>query len=158
VTVVAAVGSGGTLAGLVSGTVAISSTVSISSTSAAGSPWRLAGVSVSRPPGETRARVLDLAAGCAARVGTAAPGLRDVDLIDGRGPGHGIPSPEGRAAARLALECEGLVLDPVYTAKALAALPEVLGDTANDPGLTTVFWHTGGLLDAVGEALEEEEK
>lgn len=145
VTVIVAVGSGGTLAGLVSGTVA------------AGRPWRLAGVPVSRPPAETGRRILGLAAGCAAAMGTAAPGPGDVELIDGRGPGHAIPSPGGRAAARLALEREGLVLDPVYTAKALAALGEVLGDGAADPGLTTVFWHTGGLLDAVGEALDEEE-
>jgi D-cysteine desulfhydrase len=41
--------------------------------------------------------------------------------------------------------------DPVYTAKALAALPQVLGTGTADPDLTTVFWHTGGLLDAVNE-------
>jgi 1-aminocyclopropane-1-carboxylate deaminase/D-cysteine desulfhydrase-like pyridoxal-dependent ACC family enzyme len=35
------------------------------------------------------------------------------------------------------------VLDPVYTAKALAALP-----TAAE-GQPALFWHTGGLLDAV---------
>jgi len=62
-------------------------------------------------------------------------------------------SAEGRAAARLALRTAGLVLDPVYTAKALAALPAILGPDAADPGLTTIFWHTGGLLDAVDEAL-----
>jgi D-cysteine desulfhydrase len=42
-----------------------------------------------------------------------------------------------------------LVLDPVYSAKALAALPDILGDRGTDPTLTTIFWHTGGLLDAV---------
>jgi hypothetical protein len=35
------------------------------------------------------------------------------------------------------------VLDPAYTAKALAVVPEVAG------GAHAVFWHTGGLLDAV---------
>jgi 1-aminocyclopropane-1-carboxylate deaminase/D-cysteine desulfhydrase-like pyridoxal-dependent ACC family enzyme len=35
------------------------------------------------------------------------------------------------------------VLDPVYTAKALAALPAAAGEQA------ALFWHTGGLLDAV---------
>ena len=35
------------------------------------------------------------------------------------------------------------------SAKALAALPELLGARMGDPALTTVFWHTGGLLDAV---------
>jgi 1-aminocyclopropane-1-carboxylate deaminase/D-cysteine desulfhydrase-like pyridoxal-dependent ACC family enzyme len=40
-----------------------------------------------------------------------------------------------------------LVLDPVYTAKALAALPAVV---RSGPA---VFWHTGGLLDAVADWL-----
>jgi D-cysteine desulfhydrase len=139
VTVVAAVGSGGTLAGLLSGTVAL------------GRPWRLAGVSVSRPPGETRRRVLDMAAGCARELGTPPPVPGDAGLTDGRGPGHGLASLEGRGAAERALRTAGLVLDPVYTAKALAALPQVLGAMIADPDLTTVFWHTGGLLDAVNE-------
>ncbi len=143
VTVVTATGSGGTLAGLVSGTVAL------------GRPWRLAGVSVSRPPGETRERVLAMATGCARALGTPVPGPDGVELADGRGPGHGLASAEGRAAARLALRAAGLVLDPVYTAKALATLPAILGPDAADPGLTTIFWHTGGLLDAVDEALGE---
>lgn len=141
VTVVTATGSGGTLAGLVSGTVAL------------GRPWRLAGVSVSRPPEETRQRVLEMAAGCARQLGTEIPGPGDVELADGRGPGHGIASDAGQAAAGLALRRAGLVLDPVYTAKALAALPGILGESAADPGRTTIFWHTGGLLDAVDEAI-----
>lgn len=139
VTVVVAVGSGGTLAGLLSGTVAL------------GYPWRLAGVSVSRPPGETRRRVLDMAAGCARQLGSPPPAPGDAELTDGQGPGHGISCPAGKLAADLALRAAGLVLDPVYTAKALAALPRVLGPAVADPGLTTVFWHTGGLLDAVNE-------
>jgi 1-aminocyclopropane-1-carboxylate deaminase/D-cysteine desulfhydrase-like pyridoxal-dependent ACC family enzyme len=143
VTVLAATGSGGTLAGLLSGTVAL------------GRPWRLAGVSVSRPPAETRKRVLDMAAGCALQMGTPVPRPDDFELADGRGPGHGLPSPEGQTAAGLALRAAGLVLDPVYTAKALAALPRVLGGAAADSDLTTVFWHTGGLLDAVNEAINE---
>ena len=37
------------------------------------------------------------------------------------------------------------MLDPVYTAKALALVP---------PGRPVVFWHTGGVLDAVAAAQE----
>lgn len=135
--VVVATGSGGTLAGLVAGNVA------------AGRPWVLAGASVSRPPDVTAARVLDLARGCADLVGGPAPTAADVVVHDARGPGHGLASPEGDAAAALALRTEGLVLDHVYTAKALAALPAILGDRLTDPDLPVVFWHTGGLLDAV---------
>ncbi len=128
---VIAAGAGGTLAGLVAGNVA------------RGRPLRIVGASVSRPPEEVAGRVLDLAVQVARRHGDPEPTPDDVDLVDARGPGHGLPSPAGEAAAALALRTEGLVLDPVYTAKALAVLPSVAG---NGPAL---FWHTGGLLDAV---------
>lgn len=130
-TVVVATGAGGTLAGLVAGNVARSR------------PLRVVGASVSRPPEEVAARVLELARRVAALRADPAPGAGDVELVDARGPGHALPSPEGEAAAVIALRTAGLVLDPVYTAKALAALPAAAGE---GPAL---FWHTGGLLDAV---------
>lgn len=131
VVVVVATGAGGTLAGLVAGNVAH------------GRPLRVVGASVSRPPDEVADRVLDLARRVAALRGDPAPVAADVDLVDARGPGHALPSPEGEAAAAIALRAAGLVLDPVYTAKALAALPKVAA------GRPALFWHTGGLLDAV---------
>lgn len=137
VAVVLAAGSGGTAAGLVSGSVAL------------GRRFGVLAASVSRPPAETRARVLELARGCAGLLGTPSPSDADLVLTDARGRGHGLASREDHAAADLALVTEGLVLDPVYSAKALAALPGLLGSRANDPRLCTVFWHTGGLLDAV---------
>jgi len=130
-TVVIAVGAGGTLAGLVAGVVAH------------GRPFRVVGASVSRSVGEVEVRVLDLARQVARRCGDEPPQTRDVHLVDARGPGHGVQSAAGDAAAALALRCAGLVLDPVYTAKALAVLPSAVPD---GPAL---FWHTGGLLDAV---------
>ncbi len=134
--VVVAPGSGGTLAGLVAGTVAH------------GRPVRVVGASVSRPPEALRADVLRLAREVAGRHGEAAAEADDVCLVDARGPGHGRASAEGASAADVALRTAGLVLDPVYTAKALAVLPAVAGQSP------AVFWHTGGLLDAVAGLLE----
>ena len=144
--VVVAVGSGCTLAGLVAGNALL------------GWPWRLLGASVSRPPDETQRRVLELARGCLALLADAgflgrdaarraASGVRGsrVELVDARGPGHGLASEEGRQAADAALRTEGLVVDPVYTAKALAALRRTTGEPV------VVFWHTGGLLGAIAE-------
>jgi D-cysteine desulfhydrase len=153
---VVAVGSGGTLAGLVAGNVAL------------GRPWTLLGASVSRPADEASVRVLALARECARLLGQAVapehapggvvrgagePGLiaaepqpADVAVVDARGPGHGLPSPEGGAAAEQAMRTEGLMVDPVYTAKALALVPRYAD------GGDMVFWHTGGLLDAVAAA------
>lgn len=134
-TMVVATGSGGTLAGLVAGVVAHDR------------PFRVVGASVSRPVGETAARVLRLAQQVAARRGDPSPTAHDVTLVDARGPGHGRASPEGDAAASLALRHAGLVLDPVYTAKAMAVLPLAA------PAGPALFWHTGGLLDAVAGLL-----
>ena len=81
---------------------------------------------MSRPPEEAVAQVLDLAVGCAALHHTPPPTVADLKLTDARGPGHGVPSTEGLVAADLALRTEGLVLDPVYSAKALGALTQLL--------------------------------
>ncbi|MGH3188530.1 MAG: 1-aminocyclopropane-1-carboxylate deaminase/D-cysteine desulfhydrase [Streptosporangiaceae bacterium] len=137
--VVVAAGSGGTLAGLVAGNVLL------------GRPWTLVGGSVSRPAEQVEARVLALARECAdvlrqsgwAQIGAARIGPQDVVLADARGPGHGLASAEGTAIAERAMRTEGLMTDPVYTAKALALLPEHAG------GGAAVFWHTGGQLDSI---------
>jgi len=138
VTVLVPTGSGGTLAGLVAGNVLL------------GRPWTLLGGSASRPPQAARRQVLTLARDCLRLLGAdteagTEPGPADVTVVDARGPGHGLPSPDGLAAAELAIRTEGLMLDPVYTAKALALAP------ARQP---VVFWHTGGVLDAVAAAQE----
>ena len=142
--VVVAAGSGGTLAGLVAGHVL------------AGRPWRLVGASVSRPPQETARRVLGLAREC---LGLLSPSsgdfagpddvVRPDDFVvaDARGPGHGLASAEGIAAAELAMRTEGLMTDPVYSAKALA-----LALSRAPAGGNVVFWHTGGQLDVVALA------
>jgi len=100
--VVVATGSGGTLAGLVAGNVL------------AGRPLTLVGAAVSRPPDETARRVLGLARECLrVLTGSGLPGVPGVEagfpgLRSGRmtwwwptpaGPGHGLASPEGTAAA-----------------------------------------------------------
>jgi 1-aminocyclopropane-1-carboxylate deaminase/D-cysteine desulfhydrase-like pyridoxal-dependent ACC family enzyme len=134
-TVVVPVGAGGTLAGLVAGVVAH------------GRPFRVVGASVSRPVGDMTVRVLDLAQQVARLRGDEPPQASDISLLDARGPGHGTASAAGDAAAAVALRCAGLVLDPVYTAKALAVLPSAV------PEGHALFWHTGGLLDAVAGLL-----
>jgi D-cysteine desulfhydrase len=132
--VLVATGSGGTQAGLVAGTVA------------GGSPWRVVGASVSRPPEECAGRVLALARAAADLLGMPAADASHVVVRDVRGPGYGIPSAEGDTAAGLAARREGLLLDPVFTAKALAELPRLAAEGAGGP---VVFWHTGGTPEAL---------
>ena len=85
-TVVVAAGAGGTLAGLVAGNVA------------RGRPLRIVGASVSRPPDEVApAGARDRAGPSRAPGGEEpAPTADDVELVDVRGPGHGLALPRGR--------------------------------------------------------------
>jgi D-cysteine desulfhydrase len=63
-----------------------------------------------------------LAAGAAAVAGIEA-GLREPTVLGGWiGPGYGVPSEEGQAAARMVAAAEGVFLDPTFGAKAMAAL------------------------------------
>ena len=122
------------LAGLVAGHVLL------------GRPWTLLGCSASRPPQAAQRQLLTLARECLRLLGAEQePGPADVTVVDARGPGHGLPSPDGLVAAEQAMRTEGLMLDPVYTAKALAQVPK---------SRAVVFWHTGGVLDAVAAAQE----
>jgi len=60
-------------------------------------------------------------------------------------------------AMRLAGECEGLLLDPVYTAKSMAGLIGAVRDGVFKAGETVVFLHTGGTpaLFAYGELFDQ---
>lgn len=58
-------------------------------------------------------------------------------------PGYARPSAASREAVLLAGRSEGLVLDPVYTGKALAGLRAAVGGAVPRGG-TAVFLHSGG--------------
>jgi len=105
-----ATGSCGTQAGLVAG-AAIT-----------GAPYQVTGVTVSRPEDECRDRVRELAAAAAALAGAGADVGEPVVLGGWAGPGYGVPSAAGRAAARLVAVTEGVFLDPTFGAKTMAAL------------------------------------
>jgi D-cysteine desulfhydrase len=70
------------------------------------------------------------------------------------GPGYGQHTDAAKEAIRLAASLEGLILDPVYTGKAMAGLISAAREGRLDPNGRTVFLHTGGLpaLLAAGHA------
>lgn len=134
-TVILATGSCGTQAGLMAGAALAGDT---------GRRLRVVGVPVSRAPEECTGRIVRLATGCAERLGSDRVFTAgDVHLLGGHlGPGYGTASPEGDEAALLAARTEGLLLDPVFTAKAMAALiAEARAGRLRSP---VVFLHTGG--------------
>jgi 1-aminocyclopropane-1-carboxylate deaminase/D-cysteine desulfhydrase-like pyridoxal-dependent ACC family enzyme len=77
-------------------------------------------------------------------IGTPTDGAGRLVNLDTRflGPGYGIVTDEGLDAVSLLARTEGILSDPVYTAKALAALiAAARGGELTEP---VVFWHTGG--------------
>jgi D-cysteine desulfhydrase/L-cysteate sulfo-lyase len=60
-------------------------------------------------------------------------------------PGYGLPSDAGREAMQLLARTEAILLDHVYTAKALAALVADVRAGKYPPGSALIFLHTGGV-------------
>lgn len=101
---------------------------------------KVQGVAIAEPVQACAVRVAALAADAVALLGVDAhPQVR---MIDGQqGGGYGVPSAAGQAALFRLARVEGLLLDPVYTAKAMAGLIE---HAATTPG-PAVFLHSGGI-------------
>ena len=127
--VVTADGSGGTHAGLVAGLGAHDLVLGID----AGTRPDLDDV-VPR-----RAAAVASAAGFSEPTGTVQV---DHDRV---GDGYGAPTDSCREALDLAARCEGIVLDPVYTGKAMAGLIAAVREAKVPDGGVLVFLHTGGM-------------
>jgi 1-aminocyclopropane-1-carboxylate deaminase/D-cysteine desulfhydrase-like pyridoxal-dependent ACC family enzyme len=68
-------------------------------------------------------------------------------VIDDRfiGKGYGIPTPGCVQAIELLARKEGLLLDPVYTGKAMAGLITLIRENCFKTDVRNLlFWHTGG--------------
>lgn len=102
------------------------------------------GVTVSRPAASQRPKVEGLIERCAALLGVEIPGRLDVQLWDEyHGPRYGEPNEGTLAALHKLARCEGLLLDPVYTAKAMDGLLDGIALTRFADG-PLLFLHTGG--------------
>ena len=132
--IVHACSSGGTQAGLVVGLHAL------------GQSARVIGIDVEGDAGETEATVRQLVHETCQLLQIDPPPAAAVRVEAGHaGPGYGVPTEAMVAAVRRAARAEGLLLDPVYTGKAMAGLIALVQDGAFDAGETVAFLHTGGL-------------
>jgi D-cysteine desulfhydrase len=120
-TVVVAVGSGGTMAGLV---VALGTT-------------RVLGIATGAVPDPCR-----VVADFVTEMGAAAEGLRIDETQVGEGYEHFTAA--SRDAVTLTARTEGVLLDPTYTGRAMAGLIAAAG-SGTLPAGPVVFLHTGGL-------------
>jgi D-cysteine desulfhydrase family pyridoxal phosphate-dependent enzyme len=128
-------GSGGTHGGLVAGARLL------------GCRARIIGVSDGEPRRELTELVLRVATDATRALGApAAFAEADVDVRDEYArEGYGVPNAAMVAAVRLVARLEGILLDPVYTGKAMAGLVDLIRRRELGPGQTVVFIHTGGV-------------
>ena len=107
----------------------------------------VAGINVYRADNDAMAAgILALAGKTAALFELAAPEAGAV-VLDGAhlGPRYGLPTEEMKAAVELVAREEGVLLDPVYTGKAMAGfIAQVLAGRHDDVE-ALVFLHTGGM-------------
>lgn len=129
-----ATGSAGTQAGLLTGLGLASSRTGV------------IGINVSRGRQEQEQLVYGLTRKVAILAGLE-EGIGEEQVeCDGNfvGPGYGLPTPEMIEAVTLVAKCEGILLDPVYTGKAMAGLIERVRGGEFSKSDNIIFLHTGG--------------
>jgi D-cysteine desulfhydrase len=133
--------SGGTQAGLVVGAWALGWDVPI------------VGISVDEPQATLQAKVADLATRTAAHLDRPHTFTPNDILVNANylADGYGIVGKLERDAITLLARTEGILLDPVYTGRALGGLLDILRNKCaelNAPFASSprniLFWHTGG--------------
>jgi D-cysteine desulfhydrase len=132
--IVCASGSAGTHAGLITGLIGNNANIP------------LTGINVRRTREEQEPMVHKLAEQTAASLCVRSGVPRDAitALGDWVGPGYSLPSPEMVEAVRMLAQVEGILLDPVYTGKAMAGLIGLVRKGVFTKGQNVLFVHTGG--------------
>ena len=141
--IVFASGSAGTQAGILVGVKAL------------GMEARVEGIDVSAIDG-LRAEVQALAPATAAHLGLDLR-LGEEDTIVHREygvSGYAHITDAERAAIRLLARTEGILVDPVYTGRALAGLLDLVRTGVYKDDETVLFWHTGGVAGLFARAGE----
>ncbi len=137
-----ATGTGGTHAGLLVGSRDV------------GFTGRILGVSVGPSAAELRPAVTSVAHLTASLIGLDfLLSGEDVAIDTGYcGAGYGVVGDAEREAIRMVAGEEGVLLDPVYTGRAMAALIDLIARGAFTARQTVLFWHTGGTASLLADA------
>jgi len=132
--VVCASGSTGTHAGLVTGFYGNNSNIPV------------IGINVSRKKQVQEEMVYGLVEQTAAHVGIDSAIPRDAILCFDEyvGPGYSLPTPQMVEAVRMLARLEGILMDPVYTGKAMAGLIDLARKGYFKREENILFVHTGG--------------
>jgi len=132
--VIVPTGSGGTQAGMLVGGKVL------------GFAGQIVGVSAFGDQKTVKAILRELAPSTAEFLGLNVA-IGDGDLVvydDYLGEGYGVLAEIEREAIRMVARSEAILLDPVYTGRAMAGLIDLIRKGVYRPGQTILFWHTGG--------------
>lgn len=131
--IVTATGSTGTQAGLVAGLHML------------GADLPVMGISVRQPRDKQVGAVHALTTLALEKLGGTEVPAAKILVDDGYvGPGYGIPAPSTLDAIETTARTEGLLLDPVYSAKGMAGLIGLIRQGFFKPSDKVLFLHTGG--------------
>jgi D-cysteine desulfhydrase family pyridoxal phosphate-dependent enzyme len=133
--IVFASSSGGTQAGMILGARLF------------GFKGKILGISVDEPQDVLQQRVAGLASEAAKKLGEKVTFSAQEVLVnsDYTGGGYGVMSSLERDAIHLLAKSEGLLLDPVYTGRAMGGLLDLIQkDFFAKKDQRILFWHTGG--------------
>src|SRR5690242_6145412 len=110
---------------------------------AGGRPRRVLGVDASAKPDETRHQVLRIAQRTAELIGVQRSLTEaDVELDERYHAGtYGIPDAATIAAMQMAARTEGMITDPVYEGKSMAAVIDLIGRAEISPSSTVLYAH-----------------
>ena len=127
-------GSAGTHAGIVVGMYGTSAGIPVS------------GINVSRPKDVQEDIVRKLAVETAEHVGMRGDlPPAEITCFDSYvGPGYSLPTESMVEAVKLLARTESILLDPVYSGKAMAGLIDLVRNDHFEPGSNVLFLHTGG--------------
>ena len=132
--IVFASSSGGTQAGIVLGAELY------------GFRGQVLGISVDHTADDLKMQVSALATATATHLGMNTVSIANkVEVNDDYlGEGYAIVGETEREAVQMVAQVEGILLDPVYTGKAMGGLIDLIRWGAFTRGQSVLFWHTGG--------------
>jgi D-cysteine desulfhydrase len=133
---ICAVGSGGTMAGMLLGRSAFEVKTEIH------------GINVCDDAPHFQNRIANLVREAKRRFGfNLNLQKNDISIIDGYvGKGYGLNSQEEIDLIKQVARLEGIILDPVYTGKALFGVMDLIRKGRFKKGERILFWHTGGIF------------
>lgn len=127
-------GSAGTHAGIIAGLYLNNACIPVT------------GIGVNRAKAVQESAVLNLANESAKLIGvdTPVPASAVKAFDDYVGPGYSLPTDGMVEAVKLLAQTEGILLDPVYSGKAMAGLIDLVRKDYFPKGANVLFLHTGG--------------